>query len=222
MAKLFLGTVTKNYHEKTKKDVFISGEKIYLTKHSWDCSWYWGFGYIGNHNLHTHFDSCLLTEVYSVDDIFTESPITESEWWIIRDLFIQAYALRKCAEVYHYGGHQTTKKGVTDVIQNKELENKINSDLEIVLNTVWDFIEKALNKTMLSKKEVITRFEIEEKDKIKYTGDNLSYINKLTKSWDYYIEKLYKNEKCITRKQLVTWVNPYKNIVIPSISSEDN
>lgn len=30
---------------------------IYLSKPSWDCGWYWGFGYLGNHNEHYHLNA---------------------------------------------------------------------------------------------------------------------------------------------------------------------
>lgn len=33
---------------------------IYLEGFSWDCDWYWGGGYIGNKNMHCHFDGCFL------------------------------------------------------------------------------------------------------------------------------------------------------------------
>ena len=120
--------------------------KLYLSKHSWDCGWYWGFGYIGNSRLHMHIDSLIGAE-YDIRSIFDEgSPITQNQWWIIRDLFTQAYALKKAAEIYQHGGHQTTKPGMTDCIKNLEMAARINKDLEIVLNKVWDFIVNEVKK----------------------------------------------------------------------------
>lgn len=114
--------------------------RLYLSKHSWDCGWYWGFGYIGNTRLHMHIDS-LINGEYDVNKIFDGSTgITQDQWWIIRDLFRQAYALKAAAEVYQYGGHQTTRPGITDCIKNLEMAALINKDLEIVLDKVWDFI----------------------------------------------------------------------------------
>ena len=114
--------------------------RLYLSKHSWDCGWYWGFGYIGNSRLHMHIDS-LINGEYDVNKIFDGSTgITQDQWWIIRDLFRQAYALKCAAFVYRHGGHQTTKPGITDCIKNLEMAALINKDLEIVLNKVWDFL----------------------------------------------------------------------------------
>jgi hypothetical protein len=132
----------KIYLGKTKGDFdTLPNERIWLSKHSWDCGWYWGFGYIGNANIHTHFDSVFLnTSKYTPKDIFEKTKISEKKWWIIRDLMIQAYALKKAAEVYHHGGHQTTVSGVTDIIKNKELERQINTDLKTVLDKVWEIL----------------------------------------------------------------------------------
>lgn len=114
--------------------------RLYLSKHSWSCGWYWGFGYIGNSRCHIHINSLINAE-YEVNKIFDKgTKITQDQWWIIRDLFTQAYALQKAAEVYQYGGHQTSKPGITDCIKNLEMAALIDKDLEIVLNKVWDFL----------------------------------------------------------------------------------
>jgi len=120
--------------------------RLYLSKHSWDCGWYWGFGYIGNSSLHMHIES-LINGEYDVNKIFDGSTgITQDQWWIIRDLFTQAYALQKAAEVYQYGGHQTFNPGITDCIKNLEMAALINKDLEIVLGKVWDFLLNEVKK----------------------------------------------------------------------------
>lgn len=139
---------------KLKSDAgsYADGEVIWLTKHSWDCGWYWSFGYLGNRDCHFHFDSILFLKdskgniLYTASDLFQETNISDKEWWVIRDLFVQAYALQKAAEVYRHGGHQTSQKGVTDVIQNLEMSNRLNEDLKKLLDTLWDFVSKAVVK----------------------------------------------------------------------------
>lgn len=127
--KLFLGT--------TKSD----NTKLYITKHNWDCGWYWGFGYIGNESCHMHFDSYFLNKsVYNASDLFHIPRYNDKNWWIIRDYFVQAYALKACAEIYQYGGNQTTIMGITDIIKNKEMADKLNADLKLVLDTLWQFL----------------------------------------------------------------------------------
>jgi hypothetical protein len=135
----------------------IGNDKIYLSKHSWDCNWYWSFGYIGNKNLHFHIESLInyrymkdcsiplakkvtSSNFTNIDTIFSETWLTQANWWILRDLFIQAYALKKVAELYRYGGHQTTKLGITDIIRNEVMESFINKDLKTVLDTIWNYL----------------------------------------------------------------------------------
>jgi hypothetical protein len=144
--KILLGKI------KSDAGTYADGENLWLEKHKWDCGWYWGFGYLGNNRCHFHFDSLLYIKdgkgdvKYCASDLFESTNISDSDWWIIRDLFVQAYALRKAAEVYQYGGHQTKKAGITDLIKNKERADQINADLAKLLDTVWDFACKAVNE----------------------------------------------------------------------------
>lgn len=121
---------------------YADGELLFLEKHKWDCGWYWGFGYIGNKNCHFHFESLLENTKYA-SELFKQTNISDSDWWVIRDLFKQAYALKGAAETYRHGGHQTTRPGVTDILKNKEKADELNKDLQAVLDTVWEFTKKA-------------------------------------------------------------------------------
>ena len=56
--------ISKNYTDKQvkeKNDILLrsrkEGERVYLSKHSWDCGWYWGFGYVGNRDCHFHLSN---------------------------------------------------------------------------------------------------------------------------------------------------------------------
>jgi len=122
--------------------------RVYLYDFSWDCGWYWGGGYIGNNDFHTHFNGAFLDRPdtrghclnakfiflnpwtpppsYLTPEIVSEKvlrirngasiwePLSfflddaqydENQWWRIKDLFKQFYALRDAAEVFRYGGH---------------------------------------------------------------------------------------------------------------------
>jgi hypothetical protein len=173
--KIYLGKVKEDFNPEDKYNC-VRGESLYLEKHKFDCGWYWGFGYIGNRNLHTHMDSTFLNGITGINEIFEESTFTQKEWWIIRDLFIQAYALKNCAKVYRHGGHQTSEKGLTGCIKSKEMEDQINKDLERVLNQVWDFMTRDRSeiaetfKRIESIKAKITKQEnakTQEEDKLK-------------------------------------------------------
>lgn len=115
-------------------------EAIYLTKHSWDCGWYWGMGYIGNRNCRFHIESLIKGES-DVTKVFPcGTDVNQTAWWLVRDLFIQAYALKEAAEVYRFGGHQSSLKGVTDKILDEQMCTRLNKDLETVLDTVWTLL----------------------------------------------------------------------------------
>ena len=50
----------KVYLGATKKELYGEARSIFLEGFSWDCGWYWGGGYIGNKDMHCHFDGCFL------------------------------------------------------------------------------------------------------------------------------------------------------------------
>jgi hypothetical protein len=131
--KICLGRVKKDY-----KDGMLAGQTIYITEHDWNALGYFQFGYIGNMRLHAHFES-LLTE-YHYSDVF-EGPARYSErnWYIILDLFKQAYILDHCADVYKVGGHVSSDP-ITNLIVNQEMRKKIFVDLEKVLDKVWEYL----------------------------------------------------------------------------------
>lgn len=126
---------------KTRPDFDpCAAEYLRIEKHSWDCDWYWGFGYIGNSNLHTHFDGVFLGIETDINKIFEATKITQRDWWILRDLFVQAYALKNAAAVYRHGGHQISDPYDTTVIRNQDKESGLNCDLSIVLDKIWEIL----------------------------------------------------------------------------------
>lgn len=137
MDRVLLGRV------KVGASTYADGEPLFITKHKWDCGWYWGFGYIGNRHTHFHFDSLLTGSPRMASDLFSDTKLTDAQWWIIRDLFIQAYALHKAAAVYRHGGHQTSKKDTTDLIQNPAMAATLNADLQKVLDALWAYVVAA-------------------------------------------------------------------------------
>lgn len=137
-------------------------EPVYLEGFSWDCNWYWGGGYLGNRNFHTHFDSCFLDTLdyrghslgnftpqnmsngcsiwENLSFFLDDASYTESEWWRIKDLYKQFYTLKKAAEVFQYGGHCTSANHNPTEI-NQTMANQINDHIE---NVIIPEIMKAL------------------------------------------------------------------------------
>lgn len=123
----------------------FNDERIYLSKHSWDCNWYWGFGYLGNKNMHFHIRSWLTGHQATEWEIhLKDTKLTPANWWVIGDLFKQAYALKECAEAYRSGGHWTDTAESLRAKRDDDLIKRINSDLEGLLNNIWNYIEEAV------------------------------------------------------------------------------
>lgn len=148
--------------ERIYLGVNSDGESISLKKHKWDCGWYWSFGYVGNRNLHYHIDS-MINHPSHYDDKWTnvtrqfrETWLTQDQWWILRDLFITAYALKKAAECYRCGGHQTHKARDHHVV-SADMATLLNADLKICLDNIWvlllkwreDFLENRIEQKQI-------------------------------------------------------------------------
>lgn len=125
----------------------IRGEKIYLCKHEWHCGWYWALGYLGNKNLHFHFESWLKADVDKWTDIesrLSETKLTQNQWWILLDLFRIAYALKNAAKVMRFGGHMTGAASAYRVNFTTDFIGEINKKLELQLDAIWELLTEWL------------------------------------------------------------------------------
>ena len=147
-AKFFFGT--------RKSD----GVRVYLSKPTWDCGWYWSFGHLGNKDEHYHLSSyqtkehvlklvggtvtvlrekrnkCLtdcLLEDYELN------PCILGSIWKFCELALTAYSLKETAEVLGRGGSHMTTNPCRELIKNPEEVKRIN---EVVLPAVFSEIEK--------------------------------------------------------------------------------
>lgn len=147
-------------------------KKIYLTKPSWDCGWYWSFGYLGNSREHYHLDSYRTVNHYLKLEDGSHKSITEQrnkcmydclledytlkknllgeknkfgsypKLWTFCELFTTAYSLKETAEVLGRGGSHVTDNPVADVIKNEDEVKRIN---EVVLPAIFKEIETLIN-----------------------------------------------------------------------------
>jgi len=133
-------------------------ENIYLSAPSWDCGWYWGFGYLGNRNCHYHVDGLTKHETYNFDKKCREYEFTnlfdgfkkhfgnslivrDSQLWKLVELFKTFYTLKECAEVLGRGGSHYTTNPCTEIIINADEVTRINN---IVLPAIFEEIYKIL------------------------------------------------------------------------------
>jgi hypothetical protein len=156
------------------KDIYLvgkekSGEFVWLESPSWDCGWYWGFGYvetyINNCSPHLsrdissyshwsgflgkveHYDfekKCFVLGEYrhhiNESDLMDETVLTEKESWLISDLMQSFYTLKESAEVLGRGGSHLTNDP-DKVCQDVAMANKINKE---ILPAIFEKVLKIL------------------------------------------------------------------------------
>ncbi len=176
-------------------------EKIYLSAPSWDCGWYWGFGYLGNKNCHYHVDGLTKHEKYNAEKRVFEYEFTnlfdgfkkhfgnslvvrDSQLWQLCELFKTFYLLKETASVLGRGSAGYTSNPCQDVIINKDEANRINS---IVLPSIFEAIYKILipaQENEKQDKELVklivkgdTQKVVDFMNEYKITTDNLKTIN---------------------------------------------
>lgn len=144
------------------KDIYLLGKDKFgqyrwLEKHSWECGWYWGFGYIesytNNRNPrlskditeHTHFDYLFFrgekTHTDAFEDLFEECTLTKDEIWKVCELFSTAYKLKDAAGLFSMGSSGITDNALSSKLKNKEFAEKTNGMLNEVLNEVLKILD---------------------------------------------------------------------------------
>jgi len=113
--------------------------RIYLSKPSWDCNWYWGFGYLGNKDEHYHLsgyaDARNINMYDALEQDYDLNPKIKEKLWDFCELVKTAYALKETAEVLGRGGSHYTKNACASVIKNPEEVTRIN---EVVLPSIFE------------------------------------------------------------------------------------
>ena len=124
----------------------LDGEKVWLASPSWDCGWYWGYGYIQNRHLHTHFnvldanDNLFNAIQKRFDSTFS---LQGNKLWVFCELMQTFYTLKKVAELYNRGGSHYTSNPLADIIINHEEVKRIN---ESILPKLFIEIDKLFDK----------------------------------------------------------------------------
>ena len=140
----------RTFSDYTKILLGYNNDKpIYLSPPSWDCGWYWGFGYLGNKNCHYHLsglnDGKNQNMFDALKEHFGDSFIlkNDSDVWTFCELVKTAYTLKECAEVLGRGGSHYTTNPCKDLIINTDEVTRINN---VVLPQIFEEIYKLLKK----------------------------------------------------------------------------
>jgi hypothetical protein len=166
-----------------RKKVYLLGrdknkQKVWLEAPSWDCGWYWGFGYIERYesnrapslardiNSHSHWDSEIVGQMKHYDfeqkkDIldafvhhlnenpnFIETTLTDDESWKLAELMKSFYLLKESASFFGSGSAGITDNPIREQLKNKRISKRIN---EVMLPAIFKEIDEILSP----KKEVI-------------------------------------------------------------------
>lgn len=123
-----------------------TNERIWLDKPSWDCGWYWGFGYLGNKDCHYHLSGYQNGRNINMYDAlmgdYDLNPKIKENMWQFCELVKTAYVLKETAEVLGRGGSHFTTNICKDIIVNKDEVKRIN---EVVLPKIFDAIYKLIS-----------------------------------------------------------------------------
>ena len=148
------------------------GYGVWLQEPSWDCEWYWGFGYIERYtnkmhpelardiDSHTHWDSGIVGEHEYYD---TESQtwkkteynhhlndnttlkattLTDNESWKLAELMKTYYSLRESASVFGKGGSNVSSSEIEQDIVKRV---KWATEInEVILPKLFKEIDKLL------------------------------------------------------------------------------
>ena len=132
-----------------EKEIYLLGEdadgiKYWLEEASWDCDWYFGFGYIETYtnndnpseardiSSHNHYDSKILKNGVCPDDfkkIFIETPLTDGEIWRLNELMETFYILKKYHALIHRGSTNITNNPIKEILKNKNEFLRLKNDV---------------------------------------------------------------------------------------------
>lgn len=156
------------------KDIYLIGKdeqgiNYWLESPSWDCGWYWGFGYIetytNNRNpsmskdiaSHSHWSGLVGEQerydyekgcfvkgeyIHHINQTDLITPFTEKESWELSDLVQTYYTLNKTAELYKHGNSYLTSTKIDKSISDQELVAMINKiQLPKVFKRIIEILE---------------------------------------------------------------------------------
>lgn len=145
------------------KDIYLLGKDnggtlYWLEAGSWDCKWYWGFGYVetytNNNSLsrsrdissHQHFDSLFFNKNKdghtAFKEFFAETPFTDSEIWKLLELMKAFYTAREYSDMIYRGGAHYTSNPAKEVIQDETEYERINKKMiPSIMEEVYKIME---------------------------------------------------------------------------------
>lgn len=134
-----------------------NGEQVYLVKESWNCDWYWGFGYLvtftndsdpeksKDYKIWTHVSSKFFNNKDCWDawnKYFTERVLSDKESWTFLELMRTFYHLQTYARVARYGSSDIATNPCGWIIKHPLEADRINKE---VMPAIFKEVEKLLS-----------------------------------------------------------------------------
>ena len=120
---------------------------VMLRVPSFDCGWYWGFGYLGNRDCHFHLDhldsmDSKLANKNLYDQLiglFGDSlTIPKDRLWTFCEIVKTIYTLKEAAEVFGRGGSHYTQNPDKNALTVPEYVRHINDELiPMQIRSLW-------------------------------------------------------------------------------------
>lgn len=160
--------IKKSVFKRNGIECYLLGEtsdglKVWLPKDSWDCGWYWGFGYVQTRNSHSHAKGTLYGEIETYDKekkchiretiynaydapILEITTFTKEEGYQLTDLFKQYYIAMKYAELLRHRCAWVTQSvvGMVNYGTEDERENKIKEINKTIIPDIMNAVYRIL------------------------------------------------------------------------------
>lgn len=125
----------------------MDGRGVMLRVPSFDCWWYWGFGYLGNRDCRFHLDhldsmDSKLANKNLYDQLiglFGDSlTIPKDRLWTFCEIVKTIYTLKEAAEVFGRGGSRYTQNPDKNALTVPEYVRHINDELiPMQIRSLW-------------------------------------------------------------------------------------
>lgn len=134
------------------------GKQMFLQRATFDCDWYWGFGYVTTftNNIvpevsrdidsHQHFDYLFGKNTNFKDGfnlVIKESPLTDKELWELCELMKIGYIAKEAMEMAYRGGAHYTSSVKIPIVKSTDVYNHYDK----VIREVNDALEKLLSQS---------------------------------------------------------------------------
>ncbi len=123
----------------------VEGKRIYLSKPSWDCGWYWGVGYLGNKHCHYHLSSFIEGDfkenLLNHFDKISSKLLKKDNLDKFCELFIEIYKLRKFSDENHI-------QNIEKLVVIPEIAYKVNHINRVKLPAIFKQIDKIFGHEM--------------------------------------------------------------------------